>query len=190
MTARAESAAQTTKDIIRVIGELWMKYSIHEITLEMIAEKAGVTVRTILRKYGSKEKLFEAAVKNDPAGIIAIKDEAQAGNIKQAVSTLMKEYEFIGLAVIRTLAVENELPLAKKILKKGREVHKKWCARIFADYLPKTTDKQYPVLLGALYAATDVYKWKLLRKDLGYSKEETEDIFIKTIQGLINTKNK
>lgn len=188
MTARAESAAQTTKDIIKVIGELWMKYSIHEITLEMIAEKAGVTVRTILRKYGSKEKLFEAAVKNDPAGIIAIKDEAQAGNIPQAVSVLMKEYEYVGLAVIRTLAVENELPLAKKILKKGRETHKKWCARIFSAYLPKATDKQYPLLLGAFYAATDVYKWKLLRKDLGYSKEETEEIIIKTIQGLIKNK--
>lgn len=190
MTTRAESAAQTTKDIIRVIGELWLNYSIHEITLEMISEKAGVTVRTILRKYGSKEKLFEASVRTDAAGIIAIKDEAKAGNIKQAVSVLMKEYEYVGSAVIRTLAVENELPLAAKILKKGREEHTKWCARIFAAHLPKTTDKQYPILLGAFYAATDVYKWKLLRKDLGYSKEQTEEIFIRTIQGIIKTKNK
>jgi hypothetical protein len=44
-------------------------------------------------------------------------------------------------------------------------------------------------MLGAFYAATDVYKWKLLRNDLGYSEEETEKIFIKTVRGIIKIKN-
>ena len=101
----------------------------------------------------------------------------------------MKEYEYAGPAVIRTLAVENDLPVAAKILKKGRELHKEWCQRIFAQYLPSSNDKEYKIMLGAFYAATDVYKWKLLRIDLGYSKEETEKIFIKTVRGIIETKN-
>ncbi len=190
MTTRAESAAQTKEQIIKVIGELWLKYSIHEITLEMIAKKAGVTVRTILRKYGSKERLFEAAVSSDAAGIEEGKDVAEVGNIEQAVSVLMKDYELTGAAVIRTLAVEAELALARKILKRGRVSHKNWCARIFAPYLPKKADKDYQIMLGAFYAATDVYKWKLLRKDLGYSKQETEKIILQTLYGLTNHPNK
>ena len=184
MGVRAKAAETTSEEIIRVVGELWMKYSIHEITLHMVAQNAGVTVMTILRKYGSKEGLFEAAIRADTAGIQDVRKESQAGNIIQSISILMKEYEYAGPAVIRTLAVENDLPVAAKILKKGRELHKEWCKRIFAQYLPVSNDKEYKIMLGSFYAATDIYKWKLLRKDLGYSEEETEKIFIKTVQGI------
>jgi AcrR family transcriptional regulator len=189
MGSRAKAAEMTSEEIIRVVGELWMKYSIHEITLQMVAQNSGVTVMTILRNFGSKEGLFEAAIRADTAGIQDVRKESQAGNIVQAVSTLMNEYEYAGPAVIRTLAVENDLPVAAKILKKGRELHKEWCERIFAQYLPASNDKEYQIMLGAFYAATDVYKWKLLRKDLGYSKEETEKIFIKTVRGIIKIEN-
>jgi AcrR family transcriptional regulator len=189
MGVRAKAAETTSEEIIRVVGELWMKYSIHEITLQMVAQNTGVTVMTILRKFGSKEGLFEAAIRTDTVGIQDVRKESQAGNISQAISILMKEYEYAGPAVIRTLAVENDLPVAAKILKKGRELHKEWCQRIFAQYLPESNDKEYEIMLGAFYAATDVYKWKLLRIDLGYSKEETVKIFIKTVRGIIKIKN-
>jgi AcrR family transcriptional regulator len=188
MSVRSKAAEMTSEEIIRVVGELWIKYSIHEITLQMVAQNAGVTVMTILRKFGSKEGLFEAAIKTDTAGIQDVRRESQAGNISQSISILMKEYEYAGLAVIRTLAIENDLPVAAKILKKGRELHMEWCQRIFAQYLPESNDKEYRIMLGALYSATDVYKWKLLRIDLGYSKEETEKIFIKTVRGIIKIK--
>ena len=189
MGVRAKAAEKNSEEIISVVGELWMKRSIHEITLQMVAQNAGVTVMTILRKFGSREGLFEATIRTDTAGIQDVRKESQAGNISQSISILMKEYEYTGPAVIRTLAVENDLPVAAKILKKGRELHKEWCQRIFAQYLPASNDKEYQIMLGAFYAATDVYKWKLLRNDLGYSEEETEKIFIKTVRGIIETKN-
>ena len=68
MGVRAKAAEMTSEEIIRVVGELWMKYSIHEITLQMVAQNTGVTVMTILRKYGSKEGLFEATIRADTAG--------------------------------------------------------------------------------------------------------------------------
>jgi AcrR family transcriptional regulator len=189
MGVRAKAAELSSEEIIRVVGELWMKYSIHEITLQMVAQNTGVTVMTILRKFGSKEGLFDAAIRNDTSGIQDVREKAQAGNIFQAISILMTEYEYAGPAVIRTLAVENELSVAAKILKKGRELHGEWCQRIFAQYLPTSNDKEYQLMLGAFYAATDVYKWKLLRKDLGYSEEETVKIFVKTVRGLLENKN-
>jgi len=189
MGVRAKAAEMTSEEIIRVVGELWMKYSIHEITLQMVAQNTGVAVMTILRKFGSKEGLFDAAIRTDTAGIQDVRKKSQAGNISQAISILMKEYEYAGPAVIRTLAVENDLPVAAKILTKGRELHKEWCQRIFAQYLPASNEKEYQIMLGAFYAATDVYKWQLLRNDLGYSEEETERIFIKTVRGIVKLRN-
>ena len=86
MGVRAKAAEMTSEEIIRVLGELWMKYSLHEITLQMVAQNTGVTVMTILRKFGSKEGLFEAAINADTAGIEDVRKEAQAGNIIQAIS--------------------------------------------------------------------------------------------------------
>lgn len=121
MTNRSKAAEQTAQDIIRVLGELWMEYSLHEITLELIAERSGVTTRTILRKYGSKEGIFAAAMKKDPAGIQSIKSQAIPGNIKSIASVLMQEYELTGMASVRTLAIEHDMPFAAKILRKGRK---------------------------------------------------------------------
>jgi AcrR family transcriptional regulator len=188
MTNRADSTAQTSKTILIALADLWLEYSIHEITLDRIAVKSGITTRTILRKYGSKEGLFEAAMLEDVTGIKSIKEEAQIGNIPQIVSTIMKEYEATGKAAIRTLAAENELPIAGKILQHARQMHTTWCARVFEPFLPLKVDANYPILLGAFYAATDVNKWKLLRLDLGFSVTETESIFITTLQGLSTLK--
>lgn len=190
MKHRAEKAQNTANDIMKVLGDLWLKHSIHDITLDMVAEEAGVSVRTILRKYNSKEGLFEAALDKDVAGIQAIKDEAVPGDIYQAVDLLLKEYQFTGDAAIRTLALENELPIAGRILNVGRKMHTQWCERVFAEYLPSKKSKNYSTSVGAFYAATDVYNWKLLKHDLKFSNEEIREILINTLQGLIQQKNK
>lgn len=184
MVKRAKAAEQTAKDIIQVLGSLWLEYSLHDITLELIAERSGVTTRTILRKYGSKEGLFAAALKTDSAGIQSIKDKAIPGDIASIVSVLMEEYEHTGMASIRTLSVENEIAVAAKILRKGRKMHMQWCEHVFAPFLPEPGHAQREQHLGALYVATDVNKWKVLRKDLGYNRKETEQIFITTLHAL------
>ncbi len=186
MSVRTKNAKATEKNILKATGALWIEYPIREITLEMIATKAGVTERTILRKFGSKEELYEAAIQHDVAGIQSIKDQAKIGDVENAVEVLMKEYTLTGLAAIRTLAVEFEFPIAAKILKKGRESHKAWCERVFSPFLPPDTHPKYPLYLGAIYAATDVNKWKLLHRDLGYSEKKTASIFKITIASIIH----
>lgn len=187
MSVRAKTAALTESKILKAVAELWLKYSIHEITLEMIASNAGVTERTILRKFGSKEGLYEAAIKQDVADIQSIRDETETGNIEHAIQTLMKEYELTGMAVVRTLAIEQELPIAAKILKNGRQFHRSWCERVFAPYLPHKKHKNYNVLIGAIYVATDVNSWKLLRKDLGYSEKDTISILKIIIESIVQS---
>lgn len=185
---RAAGAARTEQKILKVLGELWLEYSIHEITMEMIAARSGVTVRTILRKFGSKEGLYEAALKHDVTGIRVLKDQTRVGDVDHIAAMLMQEYEWSGMAGIRTLALEGYLDLAAQILRKGREFHTAWCERVFEPFLP-ADPVQRRIMIGALYSVTDINKWKLLRKDLGYSAAETEEIFKKIIQGTIHTFN-
>ncbi len=183
--ARARTAARTGQRILDATVGLWKEAPLHEITLEAVAGRAGVTVRTVLRKYGSKEGLFEACIEQDAAKMMAKRDQAPAGDVPAALRILLADYETYGDANIRTLAMEEELAAARKILEAGRRYHRQWCARVFAPWLPGPSDARYEPSLLAFIAATDVYLWKLLRRDLGRSAEETLETMRRLVEGLI-----
>ncbi len=185
MKARAESTAGNNRKIIEVTADLWTKHSLHEITLEDVAAAAGVTVRTILRKYGSKEGLFEACIESDGANMELNRNRVEEGDVEAALNVLMEDYEKYGDANIRTLTLEDSVPVAGKLLENGRKFHKQWCARVFAPFLPSPSHAMYNRRLHAFYAATEVYLWKLLRRDLHHSRVETENIFRELINGLV-----
>lgn len=185
MTSRAEKASQNDHKIMSAIVQLWEEMSINDITLDKVASKSGVTVRTILRKFGSKEGLIEACVENDAAGRRERRDLAVPGDYKQALMILMEDYEKLGEASIRTLALEDELPIAKKILDRGRANHREWCKKVFAPFLPAADSPEFEHQLLAFISGTEFYLWKLLRKDLKKSYKETYDIFLTLLEGLI-----
>ncbi len=185
MTTRAESVAQTEQNILNATVALWLELPLSQLTLDKVAERAGVTVRTILRKFGSKEELIEACIQRDASGLEQRRNEAPVGNIEEALDLLLAEYEQLGEAVVRTLTLEAELPAAKKILDRGRAYHRAWCARVFAPYLPEQDPRAYELKLAAFIAATEIYLWKLLRRDLGKSAEETRAVFRLLLEGLL-----
>jgi AcrR family transcriptional regulator len=184
MQNRSKAAAKNEQRILSALAELFIEESLRDITLEKISEKSGVTVRTILRKFGSKEGLFMATKDIDIAGIQSIKNTTRVGDLDHAVDTLLQEYELTGKAGIRLLSLEQEMALAAMFLKKGRKVHMEWVERVFAPYLPHEQVARRS-MLGALYVETDINGWRLLRLDLGYSLEETREIMLKKIKGAI-----
>lgn len=185
MKARAKSKARTGEAILKATVELWKELPIHEITLEQVAEKAGVTVRTILRRFQSKEGLFEASLEQEASTVGEHRSAAASGDVDMALDGLLADYEVFGDANIRTLRVEDELPIAHQILERGRQYHRAWCARVFALYLPPTSAKNYEQQLLAFYSATDVYQWKVLRRDFGLDRKQTRDIIDRLVHGLI-----
>lgn len=188
MANRAKQATENEQRIMKAIVQLWEQLPLNEITLEMVASRSGMTVRTILRKFGSKEGLIEACIENDAAGRRKSRDLAVPGDYKQALKILLDDYEKLGDASIRTLALEEELPIAKKILETGRAHHRAWCAKIFGPYLPDPHSPDYDPNLLVFIAATEFYLWKLLRKDLNKSYDETFRVFQSLVEGLIPIK--
>lgn len=187
MSKRAESSAQTAADIFTATSELWHDYPIGDITLEAIAERAHVSVRTIIRRYGSKEGLFESCIKDHSEKMESYRDKAHPGDVKDVVRCLLLDYEAHGDAMIRTLAAEEQLDVARRMLKVGREYHRAWCERMFASFLPDKKSEGYEPLLRAFVASTELYLWKLLRRDLGNDVEAVQDTFLRLISGLIST---
>lgn len=181
---RLIEAENTKLDIIKAFGRLWMKYSIKEITLNMISEEAGVTTRTILRKFGSKERLLEECIALDAANIMQNREQGMVGDIEHMLNILLASYESMGEAAMRTINLEPEMEIAQKIGETGRKKHREWCARMFDPFLPEPDSPQYEIDLTAFIASTEIYLWKLMRKDLKMSEEQTFSVFKKMIEGL------
>jgi AcrR family transcriptional regulator len=185
MQARSEAAARTGRRILAAAVALWRERALDEITLQAIAERAGVSVQTVLRRYGSKEGVVAACIEGDAAGIRTERDEAPVGDVDRALAVLLRHYERDGDAVLRTLALEGRVAAAAAVAEGGRAAHRAWCARVFAPSLPPPDDRAYDARLDAFVAATDLSLWKLLRRDLGRSAAATADALRALLQGLV-----
>ena len=190
MKARADQVAANDQKILDAAAELWLKLPLSEVTLEKVAEQSGFSIRTLLRKFGSREGLMEACVEQDAGDFLKKRREAPVGDPEGILDSLLSEYEQMGDAVIRALMAEEELPVAKKLLETGRNFHKEWCATVFAPFLPSNSAEDYEERLHAFMAATEIYLWKMLRRDHNRSYEQTFQVFQQLLEGLIaNGKN-
>jgi AcrR family transcriptional regulator len=184
MRARAEAAAETGRRILEATIELHSERFFDQVSLEDIAERAGVTVRTVIRRFGSKERLIEAAAEEGERRVTHQRYQAPIGDIEGAINNLMDHYEEWGDTALRLLAQEERVPAFRSITEAGRAFHYEWVERTFAPLLAKCTEEERRRLLAELIAVCDVYFWKLLRRDLGLSREQTELAIRETILAL------
>ncbi len=92
MTARAAKAQATRAHIRAAAIELYLQRSIEEFTLDAVAARAGTTVQTVLRAFGSKDELVYAALEDMAAGGVFLKS-TPAGDVKAAVAAFFDIYE-------------------------------------------------------------------------------------------------
>ncbi len=62
MTARAQAVEATRTSILDALVELAMTRLFTEIGLDDVAARAGVSVQTVLRHFGTRDGLFDAAM--------------------------------------------------------------------------------------------------------------------------------
>lgn len=88
------------------------------LTLQQIAAEAGVTVQTIIRRFGSKEGLFEAIGRREGARILAERQPSnpEGGGLEAAVHALVAHYEHDGRTVLHFLYQEGRLPIIADIV--------------------------------------------------------------------------
>lgn len=174
MVARAEAAAATAERILQATADVFWESPTPQVSLEDVARRAGVTVQTILRRFGSRAGLMAATVDRESAKVQTERDRATPGSVEEAVTVLVEHYEEAGHKVLRMLAEEARIPALKDIVDRGRLVHREWCARVFEPTLAHLAGRARERRLAELVAICDVYTWKLLRLDAGLSRSETE----------------
>ena len=170
MTARAEAVRETRERILDAVLALHQQRLSSEISLADVAAEAGVSVQTVLRHFGSREGLVDAALEQATA---AVQDErrAEPGDVAGAVRAIVDHYEWRGDGVLLLLAQEGTETFAANVTSTGRAMHRRWVVDCFGPLLPRGARREEAVDL--LVVATDVYTWKLLRRDRGLSVPRT-----------------
>ena len=174
MGVRAEAAEETRRQILEAVIGLHMERYYDQISLDDVAERAGVTVQTVLRRFGSKDRLIDAASEVARERVVRQRSEAPVGDIAVAVENLVDHYEEWGESTLRLLAQEDQVPAFRKATDTGRALHYEWVERTFAPLLAERGGEERRRLLVELIAVCDVYFWKILSRDLGLSREQTE----------------
>jgi AcrR family transcriptional regulator len=185
MRARAAGADATRREILdAAVTEVWNRRTA-EVRLEDIAARAVVTVQTVLRVYGSRARLIDAAWEAAGERIRAQREAAAPGDVAATVRYLYDHYEDMGDFVIRNLAQEDELPDVKEWLTHGRLAHRRSMQRQFAPWLDARAGGARRELLDSLVAICDVYMWKLLRRDMRRSRGDAEAIVRRMVMGVL-----
>src|SRR5690606_18909281 len=106
--ARALAAEQTGDRILDAFRRRIRIDWYDEITLEQIAHEAAVTVPTIIRRFGSKERLVEAAWERLNKEITA-RRTTTPGDLDGAVRAVIEDYEAVGDVIMRALMQEERI---------------------------------------------------------------------------------
>jgi AcrR family transcriptional regulator len=168
MTARAQAVEDTRTRIREALFELGTTRVLSDISLEDVAHEAGVSVQTVLRHFGSRAGLIESNIQY-AIDRVAHERVAPEGDVDTAMTVLLDHYELRGDTVLLMLAQEATDELVHRLTDNGRRMHRDWVRSIFGPVVAGRED-----LLDLLVVATDVYTWKLLRRDRGHSRSTTE----------------
>jgi AcrR family transcriptional regulator len=186
MRARAASAEETRRRVLSAAGELLRRRLRSDIRLEDVAAGAGVTVPTVLRIFGSKDQLFQLAFDELIGEMRRQLAAAGPGDVGAAVRTWFDHYETFGYAVMNSLAEEHE-PAVAPIVRTGRVRHRARVETVLAPQLRRFAGAERTRRVDALVCASDVYTWKLLRRDSQRSRPEAEATMKLMLDSILET---
>ena len=183
--ARAETGAETHRRIFdaflaRVLGG-WLD----AITLDDVARDAGVSVQTVIRRFGGKDGLLQAVAERVQHEALSRRDVVQPGDWRGQVRSALADYEVTGDLVVRLLAQEERWPALKPILDNGRAGHRRMIVRIYRPWLQPLDREARERRIAALVVLTDVYAWRLLRRDQKLDAEATTGIMLDLVGRLV-----
>ena len=173
MQARADSAAATRTRIMDAAASAMRRDFRPDIRLDAIAAEAGVSVQTVLRVFGSRRQLLDEVAETAVGDVAAEFIDVAPGDVTGIVRGYVNHYEKVGDLVVRNIQDETD-PDIHAFVERGRSAHRAGCAHGFAPQLEALTAARKRRAVDALVVVLDVYTWKLLRRDLGRSRRDTE----------------
>lgn len=184
MGARAESAAATGEKILDAADAVFDQGPIEEFTLNAVAERAGVTVQTILRRFGTRNGLLLATL-----GRTALRmgrdRTTPSDDPATALDMLVDHYDRFGDHILRLLAAEESNRALQALVGSGRNYHRRWCEKVFRSALSGLKGTARARRIAQLVAVTDIYTWKILRRDRALSNKQAKLAIAELVEPLL-----
>jgi AcrR family transcriptional regulator len=181
---RAEQAAATRDRILDAAYELFMAEPYDDVTLELVAERAGVSVPTVLRHVGSKDGLLQIGVKRWGAAEEG-RRSAAVGDIAGITRVLATRYEALGTVTRRYVALADRNAEVAAAMEASRQGHREWLERMFAPWLPTNRPAVRARRVAQLFAATEIYSWTTWRTSLGLTAAQATQALDELLRALV-----
>jgi AcrR family transcriptional regulator len=181
-TRRADATERTRGTILAAAQAAFRADPSGDPSLEAVAERAGVSTRTVIRQFGSKDGLMTAAIEGGMAAS-ATDRHVDPGDVGGAVRKLADHYEADGDEVMLWLSLAERLPHVRRITERGSEMHVEWVEAAFASDLDRLPRAARRTRAAAIATALDVYTWHLLRRREGLGREATREAMRALVEG-------
>jgi AcrR family transcriptional regulator len=178
---RAEATEATRRAILDAAISLFREEGDVDPQLETVAARAGCSSRSVLRHFGSKEALVEAAILSATAEV-AESRRVEPGDVPTAVRLLVDHYEAMGDEVVRWLASAERYPLVARVTETGAAMHRDWVAASFAPDLDGLPAARRRRRRAGLATVTDVWAWQLLRRREGLGRAAAEATILDLVE--------
>ncbi len=184
MTRRGQGVEATRRRIATAALDLFMERDYESVTLNEIARAAGVSHQTVLNHCRSKAGVVLASGELFSERVAALQADAKPGDVPSVVHATCARYEVLGDANARWDGLGERFPEIADALARGRASRQEWLQDMLGTLLPDDPEECRRVLYG-LHAALDVHTWRLFRRDLGLSREQTEQQLTDLVLGVL-----
>ena len=184
--ARARAVEETEQGILAAAYARFRTEDYDDVTLDRLAADAGVTVQTVIRRFGSKEGIVKALAQSVSADIMAQRGQAPAGDLRAITANLVEHYEAEGDMAMHLLRQETRVGAFAEATAQGKRLHAQWCGRVFSPWLLDLTGVQRTRRLAQVVAVCDVYMWYVLRRQRGLSRRQTECALRELLEGVLS----
>ena len=188
MSRRAEAAADTWDRIVDALLVRFASLPYDRIRLEDVAADAGVSLQTVLRRFGSKPGLLTAMAERELARIAETREHHRGAPPARVVAELVTHYERYGDLILKVYAESAQVEGLGEVARNGRTYHLRWCEEAFAAALDQLGDEPLRRRRRAqLVALCDATTWRILRRDAGMEPAEIETALLELILPLVRT---
>lgn len=184
MIARADSAARTAESILDATLGLWARLPYDQIRLDAIAAQAGVTVPTVVRRFGSKAGALCALVDRELDALERTRRPLADASTGEIVDHLVVFYEEFGLAILK---LYSEAPFVEGLAlraARAREQHVGWLRTVFGGRV-SGDQRAHARRLAQVIAALDATTWRILRHENDLSQGEVALAFTELLEPLV-----
>jgi len=181
-TARSDQTLARRQQILDALFALLDRGSFGEVTLQGVADEAGVSLRTVTRHFRSKEELLrqgmaEASRQEEANRLVPV------GDLDAVCTVLAGRYEEMAEWIYRMGDVELTYGWLSDWVQMARESHRDWLAETFAPWLPARAREREDRLM-CLFSATEIRSWWAIRQRFGYSPKRARSVMLRQLEAL------